>query len=98
MYEKILFEWDSRKAEENLAKHGVSFVEAGTVFYDDSALFIVDPDHPPGETRFIILGRSAQMRLLVVCHCDGSEADAYRIISARRATRREAAKYMERLS
>lgn len=98
MHKKIPFEWDPRKADENLAKHDVSFAEAGTVFYDDNALLIEDPDHPPGEARFILLGRSAQMRLLVVCHCDGSVPDAYRIISARRATRREAAKYVERLS
>lgn len=98
MYSKTRFEWDPRKAEENLGKHGVSFEEASSVFYDDDALLIEDPDHPPGEARFILLGRSAQMRLLVVCHCDGSASDVYRIISARRATRREAAKYVERLS
>lgn len=98
MYTKTRFEWDPRKAEENLAKHGVAFEEAGSVFYDDDALFIADPDHPHGEARFILMGRSAQSRLLVVCHCDGSAADVVRIISARRATRREAAKYVEQLS
>lgn len=98
MHSQARFEWDPRKAEENLAKHGISFDEAGSVFYDDNALFIADPDHPPGEARFILLGRSVQMRLLVVCHCDGSAADVHRIISARRATRREAARYVERLS
>lgn len=98
MYSGIRFEWDEGKALRNLAKHGVSFTEAGTVFDDDNALFIEDPDHPPGEARFILLGRSAQMNLLVVCHCDGSVPDVYRIISARRATRREAAQYVERFS
>ncbi|TBR18080.1 BrnT family toxin [bacterium] len=98
MYNETRFEWDEAKARRNQAKHGVSFEEAGTVFHDDSALFIADPDHPHGEARFILLGRSARMRLLVVCHCDGSAPDATRIISARRATRREAAQYMERLS
>lgn len=98
MHGELRFEWDPGKARENLAKHGVSFEEAGTVFHDDNALFIEDPDHPHGEARFILLGRSARMRLLVVCHCDGSGLDACRIISARRATRREAAKYAERLS
>lgn len=98
MYEKIPFEWDPRKADDNLAKHGVSFAEAGTAFYDDNALLIEDPDHPFGEVRFILLGRSSQMRLLVVCHCDGSAPEAIRIISARRATRREEARYVERLS
>lgn len=98
MHKELRFEWDSRKAQENLDKHGVSFSEAGTAFRDDGALLIEDPDHPRGEPRYILLGRSDRMRLLVVCHCDGSEEDVYRIISARRATRREAAQYVERLS
>jgi uncharacterized DUF497 family protein len=98
MHKGLRFEWDAGKAKENLAKHGISFPEAGTAFHDDAAILIEDPDHPPGEPRYILLGSSDQMRLLVVCHCDGSEEDAYRIISARKATRREAAQYVERLS
>lgn len=83
------FEWDENKARANLKKHGVSFEEAQTVFYDENALLINDPDHSEDEERFIILGLSAGTRLLVVCHCYRESETVIRIISARKATRKE---------
>ena len=88
------FEWDEDKAKINLQKHGVSFEEAQTVFYDENALLIDDPDHSEDEERFIILGLSAGTRLLVVCHCYRASETVIRIISARKATRKET-KYYE---
>ena len=85
------FEWDPAKATRNLAKHGVSFDEASTVFGDPLAGTIVDPRHSMDETRFVTIGYSTSRRLLVVAHVDRGEA--VRIISARRATRRERIRY-----
>lgn len=85
----MTFQWDENKARINLQKHGVSFEEAQTVFYDENALLIDDPDHSEDEERFIILGLSAGARLLVVCHCYRESETVIRIISARRATRKE---------
>lgn len=87
------FEWDENKARINLQKHGVSFEEAQTVFYDENALLIDDPDHSEDEERFIILGLSAGARLLVVCHCYRESETVIRIISARKATRKETQYY-----
>jgi uncharacterized DUF497 family protein len=81
------FEWDGRKAKANVAKHGVSFEEAATVFADPLSLTIPDPDHSQVEERFIILGKSQTGKLLVVVHTERD--DNLRIISARRASRRE---------
>ena len=81
------FEWDGRKAKANVAKHGVSFEEAATVFADPLSLTIPDPDHSQVEERFIILGKSHTGKLLVVVHTE--RGDNLRIISARRASRRE---------
>ena len=90
----IDFEWDPEKARVNLAKHGVSFEEARGVFYDPYARVIDDPDHSIEEERFIILGESRRARTLVVCHClRGDSRETVRIISARKATRREADQY-----
>lgn len=89
----MTFEWDKYKARINLQKHGVSFEEAQTVFYDENALLIDDPDHSEDEERFIILGLSAGTRLLVVCHCYRESETVIRIISARKATRKEAQYY-----
>ena len=83
----IRFEWDERKSASNRRKHGVSFEEARTVFFDEDALEFPDPDH--GEDRFLMLGMSLRQRVLVVCHCFRSSASTIRIISARKATRRE---------
>lgn len=89
----ILFEWDENKNLSNQAKHQVSFEEAETVFYDENALMIPDPDHSAYEERFILLGFSARARLLIVCHCYRGADDVIRIISARRATPQEAKQY-----
>lgn len=87
------FEWDENKAKSNLAKHGVSFDEASTVFGDSLSLTISDPDHSQIEDRFIIIGSSHSGKLLVVVHTE--RGDNIRIISARRATRRERKSYEE---
>lgn len=88
-----MFEWDENKNEINKVKHGVSFEEASTVFYDDDALLIDDPDHSSlEEERFILLGFSYNARLLIVCHCV-RENDAIRIISARKASTNETKRY-----
>ena len=85
----IRFTWDLVKATQNRRKHGVSFEEAQSVFYDDYAQLLTDPDHSKDEDRFILLGRSNQIRLLIVCHCYRESDSVIRIISARKATKRE---------
>jgi len=90
------FIWDNRKADSNKQKHGVSFEEAATVFEDENGLVIFDPDHSEAEDRFIILGFSNVLRLLVVCHCYREDEEQIRIISARKATVRESATYERR--
>jgi uncharacterized DUF497 family protein len=89
----IRFEWDARKASLNRRKHGVSFEDAQTVFSDERARLIDDPDHSAEEERFLLLGLSSSMRLLVVAHCYRAGGDVIRIISARKATREEQAYY-----
>ena len=93
---QIRFEWDPRKARSNEKKHGVSFEEARSVFFDGQALFLEDPQPLHEEERFILLGVSASIRLLVVVHAL-RERDVIRIISARKATRSEAREYEIRL-
>ena len=85
----IRFEWDSRKAKSNEIKHRVTFTEAETVFYDDNAIEFPDPDHSQDEDRFIMLGMSAALRLLVICYCYREKESSIRIISARKATKKE---------
>lgn len=87
------FEWNPSKAASNLKKHQVSFDEAKTVFFDDFAVQFFDDEHTQDEDRFIMLGMSSNARLLVVCHCERGEGEVIRIISARKATRGEAAFY-----
>ena len=87
------FEWDVAKAKANLRKHGVSFEEASTVFYDELAATGADPDHSVGEARFVTFGVSSDNRLLVVSHAD--RGDTIRIISARTATPPERRIYEE---
>jgi len=87
------FEWDPRKDAENQRKHGVSFEEARTVFADEYALLLDDPDHSGGEERFILLGLSAAFRVLVVVHTYRAHDDIIRIISARKATKVERQQY-----
>lgn len=93
--EMIKFEWDENKNRTNKIKHKISFEEAKTVFYDENALLIDDPDHSENEERFIILGTSLKANLLVVCHCVRQKGKAIRIISARKATKTEAKQYYE---
>ena len=88
------FEWDPRKAEGNRKKHGVSFEEAKSAFWDALSLTIPDPEHSRGEERFVLLGLSLKARLLYVAHQD--KGDRVRIISARRATLREKRDYEEK--
>lgn len=94
----LRFEWDPAKASANLRKHGVAFEEARTVFEDAEALLIPDPDHSVGEERFILLGLSAALRVLVVMHCERQDGDVIRIISARKADRAERTEYAARRS
>ncbi|OQW90405.1 MAG: hypothetical protein BWK79_20000 [Beggiatoa sp. IS2] len=86
------FEWDKNKNIINQKKHGVSFEEAKTVFADELARLIPDPDHSEGEERFILMGMSTQFRILVVCHCE-RRLDTIRIISARKADKFEQEQY-----
>ena len=81
----IQFEWDPKKAQGNLRKHKVSFEDAQSVFTDERALLIDDPDHSEEEDRFVLLGLSQSLRLLVVVHCYRAEGRVIRIISARKA-------------
>ena len=92
----LRFEWDARKATANLKKHGISFEEAKSAFYDEQAKLIDDPDHSADEERFILLGLSFSLRLVVVCHCYRGDDGAIRIISARKATTHETKSYKQR--
>lgn len=85
------FEWDEKKSTSNLKKHGISFEEATTVFSDDFARLISDPDSQ-GEERYILMGMSSQTRILTICHCERS-SDIIRIISARKADKSERKQY-----
>jgi uncharacterized protein len=89
----LRFEWDERKASANAKKHGVTFEEARSVFVDESAKLIDDPDHSEDEDRFVVLGFSSTLRLLLVCHCYREEGNVIRIISARKANGRESKSY-----
>ena len=93
---EISFEWDENKSSLNKKKHGISFQEAQTVFSDENALLLHDPDHSHEEDRFILLGLSSHLRILVVCHCYRKNDEAIRIISVRKATRSEQKQYWER--
>jgi uncharacterized DUF497 family protein len=94
----LRFEWDVAKAQANRKKHGVSFEEARSVFLDDNALLIDDPDHSVQEARFLLLGISLHLRALVVCHCCRDRGNVIRIVSARKADRSERALYSKGLS
>ena len=89
----LSFEWDENKNRINQIKHKVSFEEAQTVFHDEQALVIDDPEHSEEEERFIILGMSTKANLLIVCHCCRAAENVIRIISARKATKTEASYY-----
>ncbi len=92
----LRIEWDENKNRANRHKHGISFEEAETVFADDYALLIADPEHSDNEDRFILLGMSSSLRIMVVCHCYRVQDDVIRIITARKATREEQNGYIKR--
>jgi len=89
----IKFEWDETKNAANIKKHGVSFEEAQTVFLDENAIRYFDPDHSQDEDRFIMLGMSFRLRVLVVCHCYRLSESVIRLISARKANKKESKDY-----
>ena len=89
----IKFEWDPAKAAANFKKHQVSFDEAKSVFYDEFAVQFFDAEHTADEDRFLMLGISSGAKLLIVCHCERERGEVIRIISARKATKRESAFY-----
>ncbi len=92
----IEFEWNERKNTTNKRKHGISFEEAKTVFADDHAVIIADPDASDDEDRFVLLGLSSALRTLVVCHCYRRQDAIIRIISARKPSRQEQRQYNHR--
>ncbi len=89
----LRFVWDEKKNRENIRKHGVSFDEAQSVFLDENAIRFYDPDHSHDEDRFIMLGISIRLRVLVVCHCYREDDTVIRLISARKADKHEAQDY-----
>ena len=89
----IHFEWDDKKAQSNIKKHDVSFEEAQTVFFDDMALQFWDESHSKKEERFLMLGLSSKLRILLVVHCFRENNSTIRIISARKATKQEMKEY-----
>ncbi|MCQ2787206.1 MAG: BrnT family toxin [Bacilli bacterium] len=93
----LKFDWDKNKNKLNIKKHGISFEEASTVFYDDNAILIPDPEHSIDEDRFVLLGISKKVNVLVVVHCYRQNDEIIRIISARNATKNETLKYAEKI-
>ncbi len=89
----LRFEWDEAKNRENQRKHGVSFAEAQTVFFDETAVEFYDDEHSEWEDRFLLLGLSTKLRVLLVCHCLREGGSVVRIISARKATKNERGLY-----
>ena len=89
----LQFEWDEKKNRANTRKHGVSFDEARTSFHDAHAIQFIDPDHSQHEDRFLLLGMSFKLRVLVVCHCFRKSETTVRIISARKADKVEERDY-----
>jgi uncharacterized DUF497 family protein len=90
------FTWDPAKARANIAKHGISFEEAETAFSDENAVVVPDPEHSAIKERFLLIGLSAALRVLVVVHCEPDRSGAISLISARRATRTERGQYAAR--
>ncbi|MEI8158149.1 MAG: BrnT family toxin [Burkholderiales bacterium] len=89
----IYFEWDEAKAASNLKKHQVSFEEAKSIFFDEFGVQFFDEENSHEEERFLMLGMSSEAKLLIVCHCERDHAETIRIISARKATKREGTFY-----
>jgi uncharacterized DUF497 family protein len=94
----IKFSWDKKKARTNIQKHKVSFEEAKTIFVDENARLIDDPDHSDEEDRFIMIGLSSNLKILTVVHCYRDNDNVIRIISARKSTKNEERQYKEFLS
>ena len=92
--EGIKFSWDAQKAKQNLKKHRVSFEEASTVFFDEKAIEFFDPDHSKDEDRFLMLGLSWRLRVVVVCYCLRKDGSEIRVVSARKATKKEEKVYI----
>lgn len=92
----LIFEWNDYRNSKNKKKHGVSFEEAQTVFFDENAIEFDDPDHSIEEERFLLLGYSYRLRALLVCHCFRRNESTIRIISARKATKEEQKSYLRR--
>ena len=90
---QLEFQWDPKKNRKNIRKHGVSFEEAKTAFYDEHALQFFDPDHSEDEDRFLLLGISFKLRTIIVCHCFREEETIIRIISAKKADKGESQDY-----
>ena len=97
MTQELRFEWDPEKDSANIKKHKVSFQEASTAFLDERGLLIEDPDHSEAEDRFVLLGLSSSLRLLLVCHCYRASGGVIRLISARKADRQERLEYVRRV-
>ena len=91
---KITFSWDERKNKLNEKKHGVFFEEAQTIFFDENAIEFYDFEHSQSEDRFLMLGLSGRLRMLLVCYCLREENNVIRIISVRKATKREQKNYI----
>jgi uncharacterized protein len=89
----LVFEWDEGKNRANRKRHGVSFEEAQSAFLDENARVLPDPEHSEEEERFVLLGLSTSVRILVVCHCYRRKDEVIRIISARKADREEQRQY-----
>lgn len=89
-----IFDWDENKNQTNQSKHGIDFKEASSVFYDEKAILFDDPEHSEKEERFILLGMSETAKVCVVCHCYRESDTVIRIISARKATKKETERYV----
>ena len=94
--DELRFDWDERKQKFNIKRHGVSFEEARTAFYDENAIQFFDPDHSEDEDRFLLLGMSIRPQILIVCHCFRESETLVRIISARKADKSEEMDYWKR--
>ena len=90
------FEWDAKKDLLNRRKHSVNFEDAATAFFDEYGVVIGDPDHSYHEERFLLLGLTSKLKLLVICFCDRKGGNVIRIISARKANKAEVITYWNR--
>lgn len=91
----LYFEWDNKKAIKNIEKHGIAFEEASTVFSDENGILFDDPEHSFDEERFLLIGMSNLSKVLIVCHCYRESNNTIRIISARKATKKEKDTYVK---